>query len=81
MTALDADSRPDAAGAQQYWRTIRSEISTLQRVARLRSRNEVWAVSTVLDIFSFVRIGMLISSGMFNKVMRLLQALRQYAHL
>lgn len=81
MTALEPDSRPDAAGALQYWQTIRAGISTLQRVSRLRGRNEVWQVSTVLDVFSFIRIGVLISSGMFDKVVRLLQALRRSTRL
>ena len=55
---------------------IRSGISSLQRVCRLRKRDEVWAESAILDIFSFIRLSMWLSSGLLEKVIRLLHAIR-----
>lgn len=76
MTGKNPESRPDAAEAQRYWRMIRSSIFSLQRVSRLRKREEIWAESAILDIFSFVRLGMWLSSSMYEKVIRLMYSIR-----
>lgn len=76
MMNQEPESRPDAAQAEQYWRTIRAGISRLNRVSSLRGRNEVWAQSAFLNMFAFVRLGVWMSSEMWIRVMRVLAAVR-----
>ncbi|EKM49870.1 uncharacterized protein PHACADRAFT_154503 [Phanerochaete carnosa HHB-10118-sp] len=77
MTAREPQSRPTAAEAQEFWRTIRDNMSRLHRISRLRGRDEVWAQTAFLDIFSFVRIGVWISTGMYERIVGMLSMARR----
>ncbi|EKM49303.1 uncharacterized protein PHACADRAFT_131824 [Phanerochaete carnosa HHB-10118-sp] len=76
MTELDPRRRPDAPEALRQWLEVRRRIPSLQRIARLRDRKEVWAQSALLDVFSFVKICVMISRRCWERLKMMLNALR-----
>jgi hypothetical protein len=81
MTQDDPSKRPNATEALRQWREIKSRVSFIRRLSRLREPHENRVQSTILDIISFVRICMLISSRAYKYVMGALRATRRASSL
>ena len=57
MTCHDPKSRPDATEAQRQWHQIRSQVNVVERIWRLRPRDEPYGASVIFDGFALLRSG------------------------
>lgn len=78
MTETDPQQRPDAPEVLRQWKEIRQRLSFLQRVARLRREQDGLTRTILLDIFSVVRICIIISRRAWRRLTAMLNLLRRF---
>ncbi|EKM49864.1 uncharacterized protein PHACADRAFT_214379 [Phanerochaete carnosa HHB-10118-sp] len=61
MTQQSPDDRPTAEEALEQWRKIRQRVLGIQRLCRLRGREEALARAIVLDVVSVIKVAYILA--------------------